>query len=80
MSRTINYVYEDKEGTHELTVEWTVSPSRSATIEDPMDYGEIEIISVREDGVDFEIRKTEYIKIERFIEEHEDYSDLSIEY
>ncbi len=69
MIRTVDYTYEDKLGIHELAVEWVLSPSRSSTMEDPMDYGEIEIISIKESGVDFVVNKGEYLKIERYIDD-----------
>jgi hypothetical protein len=76
MMKKIKYEYVDNKGVKlKLDVEFLITPYREGDRFNPPENGEVEIYSITQNGIDFEVPDSEIIEIEEFIKSKADEYD-----
>jgi hypothetical protein len=73
--RFITYCYEAENGENEVDVEYEISKYYPATREQPQEGGEVELHSVKLNGVEVELTENEIVSLIQYIEDNDDLSD-----
>jgi hypothetical protein len=76
MNKKINYEYIDSKGfNRKLNIEFVITPFRAGDRFNPPEYGDIEIYSIMESGVEVEVSDSEIAEIDEFIKNKADEYD-----